>query len=239
MDFEREPGSDPENGLPDEHADEPPTLADTASADTQHEPDMTASEPAADDEPSTDAAETTPATADPAVEGQHHDGGHTDWPAADLVGTAPAEETADKETADPGDDSDAPIELGDESPTAPGALPANVHGETVNLKQGGVQTIDATTVTITQGGAGRVNSDTMTLDQSGVALARTKTLTLGSGATAFAIVANQATVEEGANAFILVSRSFEGDVHPTIDWRTALGFGAGLGLVLAILRRLR
>ena len=225
MDFEREPGSDLASGLPDEHADESPTVADAASAD------------AADDQQSADSADTPPARADPAVEA-HHEDGDAAWPAADLVGTAPAEETAE-ETADPGDDSDAPIELGDASPAAPGALPDHVHGETVNLKQGGVQTIDASTVTITQGGAGRVNSDTMTLDQSGVAIARTNTLTLGSGASAFAIVANHATVEEGANAFILVSRSFEGDVQPTIDWRTALGFGAGLGLVLAIIRRLR
>lgn len=239
MDFEGEPGSDVGNGLPDEHTDESPTVADAAATDAQQQPSPPPAGPdtAADDQQSADSADTSPATADPAVEA-HHEDGDAAWPAADLVGTVPAEETAE-ETADPGDDSDAPIELGDASPAAPGALPEHVRGETVNLKQGGVQTIDASTVTITQGGAGRVNSDTMTLDQSGVAIARTNTLTLGSGASAFAIVANQATVEKGANAFILVSRSFEGDVQPTIDWRTALGFGAGLGLVLAIIRRLR
>jgi hypothetical protein len=115
----------------------------------------------------------------------------------------------------------------------------HVHGETVNIKQGGAQTVDATTVSINQGGAGRVNADTMTLDQSGVGIAHTNTLTLGSGSTAFAVFAKEATVEEGANALFLVARTFDGDVQPTVDWRSALAFGAGLGLVLAIIRRLR
>ena len=70
-------------------------------------------------------------------------------------------------------------------------------------------------------------------------LARVENLTLGSGASAFAVVADQATVEEGSNAFLVVSQTLNGDVRPTIDWRGALAFGAGLGLVLSILRRIR
>lgn len=171
-----------------------------------------------------DAQQSTDATAE--HEPQHEDAAHAGWPAADLP------------PVDPGDDSDAPIELGD-GEQAPATMTDHVHGETVNIKQGGAQTVDATTVSINQGGAGRVNADTMTLDQSGVGIAHTNTLTLGSGSTAFAVFAKEATVEEGANALFLVARSFDGDVQPTVDWRSALAFGAGLGLVLAIIRRLR
>lgn len=186
-------------------------------------PDDTANQQSTD----TSVADTQPSTdATAEHEPQHEDAAHTDWPAADLP------------PVDPGDDSDAPIELGD-GEQAPATMTDHVHGETVNIKQGGAQTVDATTVSINQGGAGRVNADTMTLDQSGVGIAHTNTLTLGSGSTAFAVFAKEATVEEGANALFLVARSFDGDVQPTVDWRSALAFGAGLGLVLSIIRRLR
>jgi len=79
----------------------------------------------------------------------------------------------------------------------------------------------------------------MSIEQGGVGLARVKNLTLGAGSSAFAVVADQATVEEGSNTFLVVSRSFSGDVRPTIDWRGALAFGAALGFVLSLLRRRR
>ena len=185
-----------------------------------------------------DTANEQPADPTAEYEPQHEDAAHTDWPAADLPPVDHGAPPAAAEPVDPGDDSDAPIELGD-GEQAPAAMTEHVHGETVNIKQGGAQTVDATTVSINQGGAGRVNADTMTLDQSGVGIAHTNTLTLGSGSTAFAVFAKEATVEEGANALFLVARTFDGDVQPTVDWRSALAFGAGLGLVLAIIRRLR
>ena len=70
-------------------------------------------------------------------------------------------------------------------------------------------------------------------------LARVNNLKLGDGASAFAVLADEATVEEGSNAFLVVSRHVNGDVQTTVDWRAALAFGAGLGLVISILRRLR
>ena len=50
---------------------------------------------------------------------------------------------------------------------------------------------------------------------------------------------DQATVDEGSNAFLVITKTLSGDVRPTIDWRGAMAFGAGLGLVLSILRRIR
>ena len=186
-----------------------------------------------------------------------------EWPAADLVGSDAATAlTAGPDTdagaaeansttgaisespLDAGDDSDAPIQLDDaqvaaDLPAATPALAQHVTCENINLSQGGVQSIKASSVTLSQGGAGQVWADEMTVQQGGVGMARAGNLTLQSGSSAFAVVADEATIEEGANTFLVVSRSFSGDVRPTIDWRTGLAFGAGLGLALSILRRLR
>lgn len=159
---------------------------------------------------------------DPGGEGSRGRPG-TDTPIATMY------EALSGEPAEIGDDSDAPIHL-DESP---------VGAETVNLSQGGVQSIEATSVSLSQGGAGSVRADSMTVEQGGVGLARTGKLTLGSGASAFAVVADEATVQEGANTFLVVSRSFSGETRPTIDLRSALAIGAGIGLVLSIFRRRR
>jgi hypothetical protein len=163
-----------------------------------------------------------------------------EWPAADLTAGR------DDEPEDLGDDSDAPVQLDDEktqleapAETAPATASGLLQAENVNLSQGGVQSVEASTVTLSQGGAGQVRAETMSVEQGGVGMARVSTLTLGSGASAFAVVADKATVEEGSNAFLVISRSFSGDTKPTIDWRGAMAFGAGLGLVISILRRIR
>lgn len=168
-----------------------------------------------------------------------------EWPAADLApddSSAPTtpDMTSDAaaHTSDVGDDSDAPI-VADAAPVANAAVESHIRAENVNLSQGGVQSIEASTVTLSQGGAGQVRADEMTVEQGGVGLAHVKTLKLGDGASAFAVLADEATVEEGSNAFLVVSRTVNGEVRSAVDWRAALAFGAGLGLALSILRRLR
>ena len=229
MDNEQEPGSELGGGLPDEpqadgndqqtHADTQPAVALGA-------------EPADGELPASSAGTPEPETGDAA---------RASWSAADSVPTdqAVTDQAATGETVDQGDDSDAPIHLDDDGSALKGVMPQNVKADTVHINQGGAQTIKASTVTVSQGGAGRISADSVTIEQGGLGVARAKTLTLGPGASAFAVVADEAKIEHGSNAVILIARSFEGDVQPTIDWRTALAFGAGLGLVLAIIRRLR
>jgi hypothetical protein len=171
-----------------------------------------------------------------------------EWPAADLVnpdalGAEDAESriaaafvSGPDEPADVGDDSDAPV-LADAASPSSGAVVAP--GQDINLSQGGVQSIQAASVTLSQGGAAQVRADEMSVEQGGVGIARVGNLTLGKGASAFAVVADQATVEEGSDTFLVIARSFNGEVRPTVDWRSAMAFGAGLGLVLSILRRRR
>ena len=228
MDYERQTDSAP-GEMPSESATPAATGDESEVAAHQPPPDVTSTAEAA----AGDAASASRAAADNAMSDLGSDADVLDdsfaaapkppeWPAADLIAAN-----------DMGDDSDAPV-LTDATPVV--AAAASDH---VELNQGGMQSITATSVTLSQGGAGQVHADEMHVSQSGVGLARVGNLTLGDGASAFAVVADQATVEEGSNAFLVVARSFSGDVRPTIDWRTAMAFGAGLGLVVSILRRLR
>lgn len=115
----------------------------------------------------------------------------------------------------------------------------DIRADKVTISQGGAGNIKATTVSISQGGAGRVTADQLTVNQGGVGLARTKRLTIEEGGTAFAVMADTATVGEGSSIFMLVARNTTGDVRPALDWRAAAALGAGLGLVLSLLRRAR
>jgi hypothetical protein len=51
------------------------------------------------------------------------------------------------------------------------------------------------------------------------------------------MLAAEVTVERTTAVGILIARRVEGTVRPVLDWRGALAFGAGLGLLLGILRR--
>ena len=129
------------------------------------------------------------------------------------------------------DDSDAPIALDN--------LGEVVRGENVTVHQGSAQSIEASVVNITQGAAATVNADELSVEQGGVALARAQQLTVKADSSAFAVYAEKATVEEGANVFLLISPSVDGEVRPVLDWRSALAIGGGFALAVSILRRLR
>jgi hypothetical protein len=214
-------------------ADETTSSADAAAESAESaEPAAAAAESEAGSEPSGGSMPDLGSDADILNDAFEAGPRPPEWPSADLAhGDDEADEAAGaSDTAmDMGDDSDAPI-LADAA-----AAPA----DHVDLTQAGAQSITAASVTLSQGGVGQVHADEMHVQQSGVGLARVGTLTLGDGASAFAVVADQATVEEGSNAFLVIARSLDGDVRPTIDWRGALAFGAGVALVLSIIRRLR
>ncbi len=146
--------------------------------------------------------------------------------AADFV---PAEEVAG-DPGDPGDDSDAPVMLD-------ATEGANFSADNVTLSQGGVQTIEAQTVSVSQGGVGRISADEVSVSQGGVGLARTDQLTLEAGASAFAVVADEATIDDGANVFLLLSGRTSGDGQAALDWRGLLVMLVGLALVIRVLRR--
>ncbi len=143
------------------------------------------------------------------------------------------------------DDSDAPVRLDENGQRHKnGHLPAgmtedgDVRAENVTLSQGGARDIDATTVSITQGGAAQVRAQHMSLSQGGVALARTESLTVGEGGSAFAVMSDQATINEGGNVLLLVAGEVSGDARPVLDWRSALAFAVGLVVAWRLVRRI-
>jgi hypothetical protein len=254
VDYER--GSDSEVG-DEPGASETPaetTLTETESADAQpaEAPPAVWSDNAESPSPDfgsdadvmNDAFSTSPAPPEwPAVDldpAQDEESAETYASDAIAAAYAAAGDDTDDELGDVdiADDSDAPV-LEDAAAAAAAALAGQVRAESVNVTETGVQSIEAANVSISQGGAGQVRAESMSVEQGGVGLARVGSLTLGTGASAFAVVADEATVEEGSNAFLVVSRKFNGDVQPTVDWRAALAFGAGLGLILSIFRRRR
>ena len=163
---------------------------------------------------------------------------------AEADAAAPADLDAATEDVPGGpalDDSDAPVQLEDLERQRPSGMTTegDLHADNVTINQGGARDIEATTVSITQGGAGRVYADELTVSQGGVGLARVEQLRLDQGGSAFAVMADKATVEEGGNVFLLVAGSVSGEARPLLDWRSALAAGAGLGVALALLRRIR
>jgi hypothetical protein len=116
--------------------------------------------------------------------------------------------------------------------------PAAVRADHVEISQTGAQSVDAQTVSITQGGAGQVKAEQVTISQGGIGLARAGKIELNEGSSAFALIADEARVDAGANVMLLVAREASGDVRPLLDLPTALAIGAGFGLAISLLRRL-
>lgn len=136
------------------------------------------------------------------------------------------------------DDSDAPIRLDDLTADVP-ARAEPVRAENVVVRQGSAQSIQASNVEITQGAAAQVTAEQVTVRQGALGLTRAESVTVQAEASAFAVYADKATVEPGASVFLLLTRSVRGEVRPVLDWRAALGMGAGFALVVSILRRIR
>ena len=137
-------------------------------------------------------------------------------------------------------DSDRPLSADDSDAPVVDEAGNDVRGaETVDIHNGGARDIDATTVTINQGGAATIRADELNVSQGGVGLARTEHLTVQQGGSAFAVVADEATLDPESSVFLLIAGTTNGDVKPVIDWRAAAAFGAGFALVLGLLRRAR
>lgn len=135
------------------------------------------------------------------------------------------------------DDSDAPVLDDDDFDDEEFVSGGDVRADNVTITQGSAQNVDAVTVSITQGAAARVSAADVTVSQGAVALARAESLHVDEGGSAFAVIADSASVAEGGNVFMLLARNVTGEVRPILDWRAALAFGAAFAVVLRILRR--
>lgn len=201
--------------------------------DASAEPDTPAEPgPAADSDSATWSAITEPAPTGGA-------GTVEDQPVDEAVvqGQAAGEHLLGEQA--PEEWSAAPTEGGGQSETVElrNSGARDIDATTVSITQGGARDVEATTVTINQGGAGRIRADELNVTQGGVGLARTDRLTIHEGGSAFAVVADNATLDPETSVFMLVARSTTGDVRPFLDWRAAAAFGAAFALVLRLLRR--
>ena len=115
---------------------------------------------------------------------------------------------------------------------------AAARADHVEISQTGAQTVDAHSVSINQGGAAQVRAQEVTVSQGGIALARAGKVELRDGSSAFALIADEAKLDAGANVLLLVAGEATGDVRPLLDLPTALAIGAGFGLAVTLLRRL-
>jgi hypothetical protein len=120
-----------------------------------------------------------------------------------------------------------------------GSAANSVSADQVEISQSQVSAVDGRTVSLNQSGVGRVKADEVSVSQSGIGLVRATSLKVGDRASAFAVLADEVTVEQGGNVFMLLAGDVSGEVRPVLDLRSALAIGVGFGLALGLLRRLR
>jgi hypothetical protein len=121
--------------------------------------------------------------------------------------------------------------------SAADAAAAQTPDEHVKIVQGGAESVSAQKVSISQGGAGRIDATEVTIEQGGAGLIRAGTLTLNGRSGAFAVAADEVTLNDNATAFLLIARTANGTLRTVVDWRAAAAFGAAFALVMALLRR--
>jgi hypothetical protein len=138
--------------------------------------------------------------------------------------------------------------------------------QTISITQGGIGQAEGGAIDVTQGGIGRAQATDIAVSQGGIGLARGEHVSLEMGAMGIAVAgearvqqayvrsvlarearveqtavgtmaAMHVTIERTTAVGILIARQVDGSVRPLLDWRGALALGAGLGLLLGILRR--
>ncbi len=109
-----------------------------------------------------------------------------------------------------------------------------IEAQAVTVKQGSVDTIKADSVQMRQGGVGRVEAGSVRAEQSGIGLVKAETVDIDDGGV-FGAYGETVHLEQ-SNVVFLAAKKVDGDARVLLDWRTALAFGAGLGLVLWLLR---
>jgi hypothetical protein len=86
--------------------------------------------------------------------------------------------------------------------------------------------------------SGDIHAENVNLSQGGAAIVHADNFTLNEGGTAFAVMSDQANVNEGSNVLLLVAGEVHGDARPLLDWRSALALAGGLVIAWRLLRRI-
>ena len=118
---------------------------------------------------------------------------------------------------------------------------------------GGIGALNAEDVFVEWGGVGAARADRLSVEfgSVGAVLAGEARVTQGFAGS---IAAREATLEQGivrtlfaqhvtinrpSAVLVMIAQRVSGDVKPVLDWRGALAFGIGFGLVSSIAKVLR
>lgn len=126
-----------------------------------------------------------------------------------------------------------------------------VHGEIVEITQGGAGVVQATTVNVTQGGIQTATTENLTISQGGVAMVETTDASVTMGAVGFLTADNVALSSSGAaitvadtvkaddksTIGVLFAGTIEGNPTIAVDGRKAVVAVAAFAVVLMVLKR--
>jgi hypothetical protein len=129
---------------------------------------------------------------------------------------------------------------------------ASLEAEQVSLRLSAVGRVEAADLRVAQGAVGAARTQQLTVDQGavGAVIADRADISRGYART---ILARQVQLDRGAARVViaadvnarqsavmfLVARRVAGDVRVLFDWRGGLAFGAAVGIVVALLSRMR
>ncbi len=116
-----------------------------------------------------------------------------------------------------------------------GTLEAEVTGETVNITQGGAQTVKAEKVHVEQGGIARVEARFVDVKDGGVGIIQGENVTITDGGAG--IVAAENVKMQDAMAVFVAANQIEGeDVTVLFDVRAAVVFALVLGVISSLFK---
>lgn len=123
----------------------------------------------------------------------------------------------------------------------------------VDVRLGGIGRLDAEEVFVQWGGIGAARADRVGVEfgSVGASLAGELRVTQGMASSVVAreatleqslvrtLIAQRVTVARPTGVLVMIAQHVSGDVRPVVDWRGALAFGAGLGVIALAWRALR
>ena len=125
--------------------------------------------------------------------------------------------------------------------------------DTVELRMGGIGRLDAEDVFVQFGGVGAARADVLNVEWGGVGPAAAGELRVTQGVVGN-VIAREATIDQGfvrmliaghvtvtrpSAALVVLAARVDGEVRALVDWRGALAFGLGFGVLAAVSRGLR
>jgi hypothetical protein len=110
-----------------------------------------------------------------------------------------------------------------------------ITAETVNIQQGGAQTVKAEKVYVEQGGIGRAEAKFVDVKDGGIGIAQGENVTLTDGGVV--VVAAENVKMEDAMAVFVAANQIEGEgVKVLVDMRAAVIFALVLGAVTSLFK---